>query len=44
MNWTTSPCAALNINAQHEAEAHQAQLTKPAGSGCRDLFSGAAVY
>ena len=32
MNWTTSPCAALNINAQHEAEAHQAQLTKPAGS------------
>ncbi len=32
MNWTTSPCAALNANAQHEAEAHQAQLTKPTGS------------
>jgi nicotinate-nucleotide--dimethylbenzimidazole phosphoribosyltransferase len=32
MNWTTTPSASLNTEAQQAAEARQVQLTKPAGS------------
>lgn len=32
MNWTQASSASLNTNTQQAAEAHQSQLTKPAGS------------